>query len=115
MSNDTAVFTVFDIFVVVTELLLPSEVIDGEYLISLQFLDDITSVHISCDKSDHDATVKIGEVGSDVISQLFNLLIVTVPPSLEGKSVLIHAANSFFGVVAPLNLSNSSDNLTWVL
>jgi len=59
--------------------------------------------------------MKVGQVGSDVVCQLLNLLIVLVPPGLEGEAVLRHLRDGELCVVAPLNLGDRGDDLAGVL
>lgn len=112
MFDDSRVWCLF--IVVVSELLDPVKVLGSLNLGSLELFNDITSVHISGNQSDNDATLKFSQVGPDVVNQVVNLLDLALEPSLEGKWVRLHLTDVFLRVSAPLNLSDGSDNLTWM-
>jgi hypothetical protein len=72
---------------VVSELLLPSEIIDRTDIVLNKTLNDITSVHISCDQSHNNLSLKGCQFASDELSEMAELLLVLFIPFLKRKGV----------------------------
>lgn len=101
--------------IVVTELLLPVEVIDVVHIVSLKLLNDVSSVHILSDQSGKDRSLEILKFTTNEVSKISELGLVGVVPSGQSLWVILHEANCLLSLVAPLDHGGRSNDLTSML
>ena len=102
--------------VVVSKLALPGKLVHRLHILLLQLLNDVSSVHISGDKSNQYMTIEWVQLRvSDEVGQFENLLLILLQLGLQGRDVPLHLLDCNLSIGSPHDLSDGSDNLSWLI